>query len=418
MEQKMNPDNPRLVRLLKKTQMQMETEQETQFQMIRNRPDSLPELEPFEKALKLAQRPSDFMADLVKTGVDTKMIMTLCVQAPMELFHAAGVRPCKLACGSHAACRMAPSHLPALTCPMIRSISGMLELDQIPENLVVPTTCDWVVKFSELNGLFDKTRIHFMELPHLRENETAFKRWLNEIKAFKTWLEKTTQKTITPKMLLNSIRAYARAYDTWTALLDLRRKLKIPALHFPLIANALPYMDIGTWCTRTQAYIDAHKPPGTHGTPVFLTGSPVVFPNYKMLHLIENAGMSVIADDFCTMERTFSGAVTYRETSEPALLEALAQRHHRACICPTFADNTRRINNITGIMERHGINGMIFHVLKGCHPYDIEAGILESQIKEKGFRFIKIETDYVEEDEQNIVTRLEAFRRTLRSVDK
>lgn len=302
-----------------------------------------------------------------------------------------------------------------MTCPMIKSLAGFLSLDTCSAECVIPTTCDWVVKYSELTGLCASTDIHFMELPHLKENEQSARRWLNEVKGFKTWLERTTGQKINPSVLLESVRIYARAYELYTRLVNLRRRQVVPGIHFALILNALPYQDIDIWMAHTAAYIFELREPELWDPPVFLAGSPIVFPNFKMLTLIENAGMAVTADDLCTMERTFSGAVTWRDTSEHSLLEALAQRYHKACTCPTFADNQRRINNITRTLDLHHIKGVIFHVLKGCHPYDMESGILEHQLKEKGYRFLKIETDYVKEDEQNIVTRLEAFRRTLGS---
>ena len=357
-------------------------------------------------------------------AADKKVVMTLCVQAPFELFHAAGIQPYKLACGSHVSGSMAPLHLPALTCPMITSMTGVLAMEEVPNEIVIPTTCDWVVKFSELTGLHATHQIHFMELPHLRENERSARRWLAEIKVFKSWLEEITGTRITRKRLLASIHCYAKAHEVFVRLRDLRRQQKVPAIHFALIMNAMPYMDIETWTRQIVVYLTDHlrtSHEAQTSLPVFFTGSPVVFPNYKMLNLIENAGMTVVADDFCTMERTFPGAAVYKDTSEYGLLSALAQRYHKACICPTFADNHRRINNITGIMNPpggSGMGGIIFHVLKGCHPYDMESGILEDPLKQSGFRFLRIETDYVKEDEQNIVTRLEAFRRTLRSQEK
>jgi benzoyl-CoA reductase/2-hydroxyglutaryl-CoA dehydratase subunit BcrC/BadD/HgdB len=187
----------------------------------------------------------------------------------------------------------------------------------------------------------------------------------------------------------------------------------VPAIHFAVIANALPYQDIDRWIAHAHGYIHALAPAEKRDPPVFLTGSPIVFPNYKLFNLIENAGMAVAADDICSLERAFAGGVTYEDPSEYALLNALAQRSHKACICPTFADNRKRISAILNVLKKEKIKGIIFHVLKGCHPYDMESGLLETRLKQSGFQFLKIETDYVREDEQNIVTRLEAFRRTL-----
>ena len=405
----MTAENPRLERLKQSTQTRMQKEQDDLIGEIHSRADYLPSLAPFIETLAQAQSPSAFLRNAEK-----KVMTTLCIQAPLELFHAGGIQPFRLACGSHVSCHMAPLHLPALTCPMIKSLSGLLRLEASAPDWVIPTTCDWVTKFSELTGLCDTANIHFMELPRLRENERSSKRWLNEIKIFKTWLENRTGRRITPKTLLHSVRLYARAFALYSRLIDLRRRQVIPALHFALIINAMPYQDINAWMTAVAAYILDLREPEQRSVPVFLTGSPIAFPNYKMLFLIENAGMAVVADDLCTMERTFPGPAVYRDKSEYGLLNALAQRHHKACTCPTFADNQRRLNSLTGILKQHGINGVIFHVLKGCHPYDMESGILENQLKEKGIRFLKIETDYVEEDRENIVTRLEAFKRTLR----
>jgi benzoyl-CoA reductase/2-hydroxyglutaryl-CoA dehydratase subunit BcrC/BadD/HgdB len=402
----------RRMRLRQRINERMVSECDDQLAAIRLRNDFMPELEPFLEVLKQSLFPAGFF----KTH-GRPFIMSLCIQAPMELFHAAGAPVYKLACGSFAARNLAPLHLPALTCPMIKSIAGVLQsdggLDPKQLKFVVPTTCDWVVKFSELVGIRDTSDIHFMELPHLREDEGASRRFLKEMQQLKQWLEMTTRKPIRAKMLLQSIQCHAKAWALFCRLIDLKRAQMVPAIHFAVIANALPYQDIDRWIAHAHGYIHALAPAEKRDPPVFLTGSPIVFPNYKLFNLIENAGMAVAADDICSLERAFAGGVTYEDPSEYALLNALAQRSHKACICPTFADNRKRISAILNVLKKEKIKGIIFHVLKGCHPYDMESGLLEVRLKELGFRFLKIETDYVREDEQNIVTRLEAFRRTL-----
>lgn len=401
----------RRLRLQQKTREQMMAECRDQVSLIQGRDDYIPALDPFLESLTLSLFPKEFMEKAA-----TPPVMVLCIQAPLELFLAAGLPVFKLACGSHAAQNTAPLQLPALTCPMIKSLAGLLdahsELDLARQKFVIPTTCDWVVKFSELTGLYKTADIHFMELPHLRENERSSRRWLEEIQALKLWLEKTARQKITSKTLYAAIQCHAKAFELFSRLIELKRAQQMPALHFAIIANALPYQDINQWIKNTTDYICGLNPLDDTKTPILLMGSPIVFPNYKLLHLIENAGMAVAADDICSLERTFPGAVTFEDRSEYGLLRALAERYHKGCICPTFADNQRRVNAILNILEKEQIKGIIFHVLKGCHPYEMESGMLETRLKEKGYRFLKIETDYVKEDEQNIVTRLEAFRRT------
>ncbi len=386
------------------------TECRDQVSVIRNRDDYIPALDPFLESLTLSLFPNKFMDETIPP------VMVLCIQAPLELFLAAGLPVFKLACGSHAAQNMGPLQLPSLTCPMIKSLAGLLDVHSEPDltqqKVVIPTTCDWVVKFSELTGLYKTADIHFMELPHLKENERSSRRWLEEIQALKLWLERTAQRKITPKALYAAIKCHAKAFELFSRLIELKRAQQMPGLHFAIIANAFPYQKINQWIKNTTAYIRGLNPLYDTKAPILLMGSPIIFPNYKLLHLIENAGMAVVADDICSLERTFPGAVTFEDKSEYGLLRALAERHHKGCICPTFADNQRRVNAVFNILEKEQIKGIIFHVLKGCHPYEMESGMLETQLKEKGYRFLKIETDYVKEDEQNIVTRLEAFRRT------
>lgn len=406
--------SPRQLRLIKKTRQGIEAESGQLAARIRSRSDYTKALDPFLDTLARSLFPADVMADSPKPTV-----FTTCIQAPLELFHAAGIRPFRLACGSHAACDTAPLHLPALTCPVVKSLSGLMQItpEMSDARFVIPLTCDWVVRLAQLTGIDQTGRIHYLDLPRLREDERAADRWLTEIRRLKTVLETIAQKKIRPGDLLTSVRRYARAFHLFGQLTELRRNQALPPVYFALMANALPHMDIDEWIDRardcTAAFIEADA----LKTPVFLTGSPILFPNYKLLDLIDGAGMTVAGDDLCTMERVFPGAVTWEDRSEFALLRALSQRHHTACSCPTFADNGRRINALVSALIRalaqSGARGVICHVLKGCHPFDMESGILERAVREKGFRFLRIETDYVKEDEQNLVTRLEAFSRTL-----
>lgn len=404
--------NKRFQRLQNKTRNQIFIEFENQAEFIRQQPDYISEIEPFLDVLKHSLQPHEFQQQ-----INRPMVMAFCIQAPLELFHAAGVRVFKLACGSFAAQNISARHLPTLTCPMIKSMTGMLQtwnnFDMNAQPMVFPTTCDWVVKWRELIGL-DKRRTHYMDLPHLRENEQSSNKWLEEVYSLKKWLENIVKKSITKKDIFKAILAHMDAFRVFSKLIELRRQKQIPSVHFAVIANALPYDNIEHWATCTDKYILHQPPEKKEFIPIFLAGSPIVFPNVKLLTLIEAASMRVAADDICSMERVFPGPACYEDKSEYALMRALSHRYHRACICPTFADNDRRLNGMVNVLKNRKIKGVIFHVLKGCHPYDIESVIMENKLKALEYRFLKIETDYVKEDEQNIVTRLEAFRQILK----
>ena len=106
-------------------------------------------------------------------------------------------------------------------------------------------------------------------------------------------------------------------------------------------------------------------------------------------------------------------SVVYDEVTEYSLLRALADRSFLSCKCPVYSDNDRRLNNMINTMRINNIRGIIYHSLKGCHPYEADSFYFEKRLKDEGFRFLKIETDFSKEDRPNILTRLEAFRETL-----
>lgn len=383
-------------------------------QLLREQADFLPELEYF---LQLLEKP--YTAAVLQERVGKPLVGLFCIQAPLEIIAAFDLQPIKLCSGGQVAQRVAASNLPVIMCPMLKSFVGSFELQNgnISDYklVVVPTTCDWVVKLPEILGQ-GLDNLHYMEMPHLKDNEKAEDRWLEEVCAMKRALEKVTGKKLDRKKLAKAIDDYSYAWGLMDMLEEYKRKGVLSGTFFTAVTNCFMLDRLETWCERVEALLKglAQRPVPSKAIPkVFVAGSPMVFPNLKMLQLIEQAGMMVAADDMCSSERMLPGGVIYNDESEIGMLKALADRYHKACICPTFADNKRRINNIFQITDQHEISGVIYNILKGCHPYDIEAITIEKGIKQHGLKFLKLETDYGREDSQNLLTRLEAFRMTL-----
>jgi benzoyl-CoA reductase/2-hydroxyglutaryl-CoA dehydratase subunit BcrC/BadD/HgdB len=405
--------NKRDQKLQKNVNELIKRECDSEIDSLKARPDYFNELGPFLETAANSLQP-----EKIREKTSGPFIGFLCIQTPFELFHMFNLQPFKLCGGSHAAQRLSVSHLPALTCPVIKSTLGILKNfdgdKSLFDKIIVPTTCDWVVKSVELAD-YEREKIHFLELPHIKQSEKGESRWEQELLEVKKLLEKITGKKLKRKTLLNSINRYLQAGKYFNEIIELRREKRISALFFTIIVNAFPFENIETWIEKIKPVIERLKTVEGQSkySEVLLTGAPIVFPNLKLLSLIEKAGMTVTADDLCSSERIFPGGACYDDTSEYGLMKALADRYHKACICPTYADNDHRIKGILNILKKYGMSGVIYHVLKGCHPYDIESLTMEKKLKDRGYKFIKIETDYVEEDSQNLLTRLEAFKNTL-----
>ncbi len=397
-------------RTFESIQNEIQREYENGCSLLQERADYHPA---FAYFLDLLKRP--LWPQKMQETISRPLMEHLCNQAPYEVFHAFGVHPLRIGSGCFSVQRLSASRSPALMCPMIKATMGMAQLQtgigEKPNTRVLPTTCDWVVKFTEMADQ-NPADTCFLELPHLRQGEKAQNRWLEEIYALVGYLEGKTGKKLKQKKLLVSIQTFMNAWQVFGEMIRLKRQRRISQVWFMVIANSFMLDAIEPWTEQVQQLIDILKnnSPKEQQKRIFLAGSPIIFPNFKMLHLIEEAGMTICADDLCTSERIWPGAVCYDDPSQHGLIRALSERYHKACACPTFADNDRRVNVIFSTLKQHDIQAVVYHVLKGCHPCDIESIKIEEKMKQEGYQFLKIETDYVREDSQNILTRLEAFK--------
>ena len=142
---------------------------------------------------------------------------------------------------------------------------------------------------------------------------------------------------------------------------------------------------------------------------ILVTGSPIMYPNLKIPLLIEEMGGMLAADETCMGERALYDPLTVTDRSFDGMMRALAGRYTRPCTCPTFTDNRQRIFRIKQMIKDHQIQGVIYHVLRGCLVYDYEYPVLEEELEQEGIPIIRVESDYNEEDVEQLRIRIEAF---------
>jgi len=412
-----NIADQRLTRLIGRVAQKEGDQNRARIEALRARPDFRPELDYFVRLL------ADLSPAKAAERAGRPLVGLMCLQAPLELFHALDLQPFKIYSGSYVTGQLAVGNLPAIMCPMLRSLLGALRLDFAFDSFkawVLPTTCDWVVKFPEmlkLTGGVDlgsDEKLHWLELPHLKENEDSRTRWLEEMyKLNKFLLRLTGRKKLKPARLAEALEAYQRAWRALSRLTEARRLGQVPAVWYTLISNGFFYDSVERWTAALEQALPLFSAGAPAEGRVFLAGSPVFFPNYKIFDLLEEAGLTVTADDLCSSERIFPGAVNYSDRSEFGLMSALAERYHQGCLCPTFADNGRRVNNIISPQRKTCYEGVVFQVLKGCHPYDLESFSIAETLKDNGLRYLRLDTDHSAEDSRNLLTRLEAYRHNL-----
>ena len=353
-------------------------------------------------------------------GVPT--VGTYCVMVPPEMIYAQGAMPVKLCSGSYTAFGIGDDISPRDTCPLVKAVMGFEEIDAMPvyQNcslMAVPVTCDCKKK---LAGWLQKRRpTAVLHIPANRDRDEDMESFVGELYRFSETLEQVTGLPLTYESLADACCITADAQYQLSRFIDLRRKhpLIIRGSFSMSVMNALSYTWLPDWTKQLSDLNDElenlakqkEMAVKENQPRILLTGSPVIFPNFKIPLLIESMGGLLAADETCMGERGFYDPPAIVDRTVDGMLRALSNRATRPCTCPTFADNQRRIYRIRQLIKDYRIQGVIYHVLRGCLVYDYEYRQLEEEMDRLGIPVIRVETDYNEEDVEQLRIRVEAF---------
>ena len=77
--------------------------------------------------------------------------------------------------------------------------------------------------------------------------------------------------------------------------------------------------------------------------------------------------------------------------------------------CACFTPNPGRIDDILRLAKEYKADGIIDVNLKFCCLYDTESYLVDRAMKDAGIPVLKIETDYMDTDAEQLRTRIGAF---------
>ena len=347
---------------------------------------------------------------------------TYCVMVPPELIYALGAMPVKLCGGSYTAFNIGDDAAPRDACPLVKAVMGFEEIDAMPiyQNcslMAVPVTCDCKKKLA--GWLSERRPTTVLHVPANRDLDADMERFVEELFALSAQIGRATGESLTYEGLSDACRMMADAQYELSRFIDLRRRYPrlIRGVFAMAAMNAMSYTWAPTWTKQMKALNDelaalARKKQMAvkeNRPRLLLTGSPVVFPNFKLPLLIEEMGGLLAGDETCMGERGLYDPPAVVDRTVDGILRALANRSTRPCTCPTFADNKRRVYRIRQLIDDYQIQGVVYHVLRGCLVYDYEYAILEEEMGKLNIPIIRVETDYNEEDVEQLRIRIEAF---------
>ncbi len=362
-------------------------------------------------------RPAELIEHQKKGG---KVFGTFCVYVPDEIVFAAGAIATGLCGGSQFWVPGGEKVLPTSTCPLIKASVGA-RLDKtcpffrIADMYVGETTCDGKKKAWEI--LAEDVPVHVMDLPQMKRPKD-YAAWADEIKIFLEKVEEFTGNKVTVENLANAIKLINDKRRALARLYELRKNENLPisGKDVLLISQIAFYDDPTRFASMTNKLCDELEERVKDNVSVFpvgtkrimLTGTPLAIPNWKLHHIIETSGAAVVVEEMCTGTRYFENIVDETKTTLDEQIEALSNRY-MGINCACFTPNEGRIKDILRLAEEYQVDGIIDVNLKFCNLYDTEGYKVERAIQEAGIPILGIETDYTDQDAEQLRTRIGAF---------
>lgn len=349
-----------------------------------------------------------------------KILGTFCVYVPDEVVFAAGAIATGLCGGSQFWVPGGEKVLPANTCPLIKASVGA-RLDKtcpffmIADMFVGETTCDGKKKAWEI--LAQDVPIHVIDIPQMkREKDIAA--YQQEILDFIQVVEEFTGNKITPEALGESIKLINNKRKALQRIYNTRKVSPVPISgKDALLVTQIAFYDDPARCAemgnklaeeleerinRQEGVFPADAP------RILITGTPMAIPNWKLHHIIESAGAAVVVEELCTGTRYFENLVDESATTIEGQVKALAERYMKTnCAC--FTPNPGRVDDIIRLAREYKVDGIIDTNLQFCNLYSTESYLIKQALDEIGLPIMHIETDYSENDYEQLRTRVEAF---------
>lgn len=357
--------------------------------------------------------------DKVKVG-------TMCIQIPSEIIYALDGVPIRLCNGFYTDDEIGSDFLPQKACPLVKASVGHLaskNLTDKPDMIYSPTTCDQKTKAGSIIEGFGYDVVD-VDFPRTKESEISREFFRRSIREFSVDLSQKMGKKLTKKNLRSSISRIGYAQSLYHQISEFRKNKIVPILgnDMFLVTNAFFFDKIDNWIEAAEVLVkeleqrvkDEVHAAGKVSPRIVYTGSPPIFPNYKIPLIIEDSDAIIVADETCSSNRMFNDRVAVDEWFVNDMLDSLADKYLKACTCPVFSKNDDRIRRIIELVRSHNADGVIYQAFAGCTVYELEQRSVLEAMEREGISILYIESDYSPSQHGQLSTRVEAFVESLK----
>jgi len=231
-------------------------------------------------------------------------------------------------------------------------------------------------------------------------------------------VEEVTGNKITPEILAKNIKIINEKRKALARLYNARKNSPLPISgKDALLVTQIAFYDdpvrnaeqVNRLCDELEERIVKGEGVFPADTPrILVTGTPMAIPNWKLHHIIETSAAAVVVEELCTGTRYFENLVDENGETLDEQIKALAKRYMKTnCAC--FTPNTERIDDILRQVKDYNVDGVIDCNLQFCGLYSTESYLVQQALKKEGIPYLHLETDYSEQDMEQMRTRVQAF---------
>lgn len=339
----------------------------------------------------------------------------LCSYTPVEILVAAGSIPTRLDAGDMFLSTTNP-YIYQLICPYVRAVFGAAQKESFDplEGVVFMKCCDAMLRLYDLwKAHLPNQKVYILPLPKIQSRE-ARKYFADAIRRFSDSLDRDLGVSITEDALRKAVSDVNKLRSAVQRLY--RMRLGKPGS----MAYSRLRLLIRQWLSRHPAQAlrevekelkDLEGKPAEASPPsarVLVASSTL--DQLQIIEMIEQAGMTVVADDHCNGLRHFDGLV--REEGD--LFLNLAERYLMRWPCSRMQSDPSHFGRVIDEVDGTGAEGVIYVALKYCDHSSFDAPRIRAQLKEKDIPMLYIENDYTASGLGQLKVRIEAFAEMLR----
>ena len=338
-----------------------------------------------------------------------------------------GCAAAKVAGGSLGSVSWSDDLVPRDTDPVSRSILGYINrpdsVDFSNSLFIIPLINDSMRKIAyQLKS--EGKKICLADIPPSRNDKYAQENYTNQMKELCATVSAHTKSKVSKYSTVSAMKRVSNARAALARFLELSRgRTDIITDSARIFVQNSYYMtdSMERWTYHVESlskevafYISQSKNKEYKRPSIMVAGSPVIFPNYKIPFLIRDAGLAIYdSADYITLKTLITYKRSMMYGSKDKLIENIALEWYRYDASPAYTQNDVLYEYISDTVKKGGIEGVVYHVLKGQIEYDFELEKIENMLSQYSIPVFRLETDYQYQDVEQLRIRMEAFSEML-----